>query len=380
MTENNEKSDIWTELLENFATGLEKTVSTLKTRDAETIPGAKDLLIRRFEDLHRYLPRENGKLLIKSIDESIAEAFFPREKSLDKAFAKILKSLKQQYENTFIINELINGFVVSQSKAFGSFHEGLFIDRIIEAFKKSRTFSISDHSFYSMFGNPDKPKETVSKQLDQIADFLGFIIEERVIEKDLAHSMKKVIRYYKFSSEIESLLENQYFTRMENGEVLIGEDFDKNVFTSLFLARYAVRRQTLDSYKINGICAIFALILILSFMPKVKLAENHPILRDPNYNPDTMSVIPKSWMMKTVLLELISPLIEIIAFRLGATNWFKKIETSDAKKRLHLQSMFLLKDVNKWILGNLCRVEIPIFIEISNIFQEIVVSEQDSEK
>jgi len=32
-----------------------------------------------------------------------------------------------------------------------------------------------------------------------------------------------------------------------------------------------------------------------------------------------------------------------------------------------------LKDVNKWILGNLCRVEVPIFVEIANIFAEILV-------
>ena len=47
---------------------------------------------------------------------------------------------------------------------------------------------------------------------------------------------------------------------------------------------------------------------------------------------------------------------------------------SDAKKRVHLQANFLIRDVNKWVLGNLCRVEIPIFVEISNIFQEVTVS------
>ncbi len=155
---------------------------------------------------------------------------------------------------------------------------------------------------------------------------------------------------------------------------MVNEEFDKNVFTALFLSRFSIDRTTLDSYKINGICAIFALILILSFMPKVKLPENNPILNDPGYNSEMMSVIPKSWMMKNVLAELLPATIEIVAFRLGASKWHGKIEKSDAQKRLHLQTRFLIKDINKWVLGNLCRVEIPIFVEISSIFQEITIT------
>ena len=175
------------------------------------------------------------------------------------------------------------------------------------------------------------------------------------------------------------MLEGTYIIRTEKGETIINDDFDKNVFTSLFLARYSVGRKTLDSYKINGICAIFALILILSFMPKVKIAENNPILRDDNFDSQTMSVIPKSWMMKEVLVELLPSTIEIVAYRMGASLWYNKIIKSDAQKRLHLQTRFLIKDVNKWVLGNLCRVEIPIFVEISNIFQEITVDGSDTD-
>ncbi|MHA1473795.1 MAG: hypothetical protein ACTSQ5_01270 [Promethearchaeota archaeon] len=377
--ENDFESDLWSELIEKFGNSIKKSLEVIKERDIENIPGAKEQLIRRFEELNRYLPRNNGEILIKSIDESISNAFFPQTNKLDVAFEKILKTLEQQHENAFIINELINGFVASQSKSFGSFKEGPIIDRIIEAFKKSKNFRISDYSFYAMFGNPNKPRKSLQENLKTIAEFLGLVIEEKIIARDLARSEEKTINYYTFPPEILELLEGTYIIHTEKGETIINDDFDKNVFTSLFLARYSVGRKNLDTYKINGICAIFALILILSFMPKVKLSENNPVLRDRNYNSQTMSVIPKSWMMKEVLVELLPATIEIVAYRMGASLWYNKIIKSDTQKRLHLQTRFLIKDVNKWVLGNLCRVEIPIFVEISNIFQEITVDGSDTD-
>ena len=176
------ETDLWSELLENFSQGLEKSIEKVKERDVETIPGAKDQLIRRFEEIHRYLPRNNGELLIRSIDDSIQEAFFPNTTSLSKAFAKILTSLEQQHENSYVINELINGFVASQSKSFGSFKEGPVIDRIVEAFKKSKNFRISDRSFYAMFTrNPDNPRKTTVKQLEKISEFLGLTQDMKLL-------------------------------------------------------------------------------------------------------------------------------------------------------------------------------------------------------
>ena len=377
--ESNFESDLWSELIEKFGNSIKISLDVIKKRDIENIPGAKDQLIRRFEELHRYLPRNNGNIIIKSIDESISNAFFPKTNKLDEAFEKILKTLEQQHENAFIINELINGFVASQSKSFGSFKEGPIIDRIIEAFKKSKNFRISDYSFYAMFGNPNKPRKNLQENLKSITDFLGLVKEEKIFSHDLARSEEKTVIFYTFPPEILELLEGTYIIHTEKGETIINDDFDKNVFTSLFLAKYSVGRKNLDTYKINGICAIFALILILSFMPKVKLAENNPILRDENFDSQTMSVIPKSWMMKDVLVELLPSTIEIVAYRMGASLWYNKIIKSDAQKRLHLQTRFLIKDVNKWVLGNLCRVEIPIFVEISNIFQEITVDGSDTD-
>ncbi|MHA1718224.1 MAG: hypothetical protein ACTSWX_14140 [Promethearchaeota archaeon] len=372
------ETELWSELLENFRTSIKKSIDMIKDRDIENIPGAKEQLVKRFEELYRYLPKDNGSILIKSIDESISNAFFPQTNKLEVAFEKILKTLEQQHENSFIINELINGFIASQNKSFGSFKEGPIIDRIIEAFKKSRNFQISDYSFYAMFGNPDKPRKSIQENLNSIADFLGLVKEKKIFLHDRARSEEKIINYYTFPQEILELLEGNYIIHTEKGETIINDDFDKNVFTSLFLARYSIGRKNLDTYKINGICAIFALILILSFMPKVKLSEDNPVLRDKNFDNQTMSVIPKSWMMKDVLIELFPTTIEIIAYRLGASLWYNKIVKSDAQKRLHLQTRFLIKDVNKWVLGNLCRVEIPIFVEISNIFQEITVSGSDT--
>lgn len=368
--------ELWDELVENFKNSLSESLKLINERDVETIPGAREQLIRRFEELARYLPRNNGELLIKSIDESIQNAFFPREPNLGTAFSLILNSLEQQYENSFVINELINGYIASKKKSFGTDQEGAVIDRLIEALKKSKRFRISDFTLYAMFtSNPRNPSKAMVNRVNKIADFVGLVIEEYEIKSDLADGNMRKIRFFTFPEEILEILDGKYIIHTEKGETIINETFDKNVFTALFLARYAVNRTSLDDYKINGICAIFALILILSFMPKVKLGEDSPILRDPSYDSEKMSVIPKTWMRKDILAELIQPTIEIIAFRLGGgTKWYEKIKKSDAQKKLHLQANFLIRDINKWVLGNLCRVEIPIFVEISNIFQEITVA------
>ncbi|GAH62340.1 unnamed protein product, partial [marine sediment metagenome] len=97
----------------------------------------------------------------------------------------------------------------------------------------------------------------------------------------------------------------------------------------------------------------------------------NPILKDPSFNSENMSVIPKSWMMKQVLGYLFDSLIKIIAYRLGGGLWLSKIFDSEINKKIHNQIRFLLKDVNKWVLGNLCRVEVQIFVDISNIFVKI---------
>ena len=101
-------TELWDELVEKVKVGFEKSVDQVKTRDVENIPGAKDQLVRRFEELIRFLPQDHGKLLVRSIDESIANSFFPRTDSLAEAFQKILKA--RTHEQDFIINELINGF------------------------------------------------------------------------------------------------------------------------------------------------------------------------------------------------------------------------------------------------------------------------------
>jgi len=200
--ENDLESDLWTELIEKFGDSIKKSLEIIKKRDIENIPGAKEQLIRRFEELNRYLPKDNGNIIIKSIDESISNAFFPQTNKLDEAFEKILKTLEQQHENAFVINELINGFVASQSKSFGSFKEGPIIDRIIEAFKKSKNFRISDYTFYAMFGNPNKPRKNLQENLKSITDFLGLVKEEKIFSHDLARSEEKTVIFYTFPPEI----------------------------------------------------------------------------------------------------------------------------------------------------------------------------------
>ena len=366
----------WNELLQNFIKGVEVAIEELEKRDVENIPGAKEALLQRLNNMKIHFPKNNGDIFIKSINNKIQTAFFPKTKDFTSAFQKILKS--RTHEQDFIINELLNGFVSSKAKVIASDSQGPIIDRMVEAFSKRNDFHIVDHQFFAMFGNPNKPRNYIKKQLQELVDLFGLVVKELVIEKDLRRSEKKVYKFYTFPEEILRILEEKYIIIDEElGQAYVSDLFDRNVFICMFLANMSINRDDPDkiggSYTINGISAIFALILLLSFMPKLSIEETNPVLRDPTFDEQNMSIIPKSWMMKQVLEPLFEPLIKIVAYRLGGGLWLSKIIGSEVNKKIHNQIRFLLKDVNKWILGNLCRVEIPIFIEIANIFAEITV-------
>ncbi|MFX0137774.1 MAG: hypothetical protein ACFFDN_29305 [Candidatus Hodarchaeota archaeon] len=366
----------WNGLLNEFQGGLGHAIEELQKRDVENIPGAKEALIQRLNNMKLHFPKNNGDILLNSINDKIQNAFFPHTMSFSEAFEKILKS--RTHEQDFIINELLNGFITSKAKAIASGTQGPIIDRMVEAFSKRNDFHIVDHQFFAMFGDPNKPRHYVKKQLEELVNMFGLVSKELTIEKDIRRSEEKVYVFYTFPDEIIKILEEKYLIIDEElGYAYVSKDFDRNVFICMFLSNVAINRDNVEkiggSYTINGISAIFALILLLSFMPKLSIDETNPVLNDPSFNEKNMSVIPKSWMMKQVLEPLFEPLIKIVAYRVGGGLWLSKIINSEINKKIHNQIRFLLKDVNKWILGNLCRVEIPIFIEISNIFTEILV-------
>ena len=372
-----EKVDpIWKKLLEEFIVNLEKVIKQLEERDIERIPGSREALLRRLGDIKTHFPKNQGEVFIKAIDDKIQNAFFPSTLDFTEAFRNILKS--RTHEQDFIINELINGFITSKAKAIASGTQVPIIDRMVEAFSRRNDFHIVDHQFYAMFGDPNKPKKYVKKQLDDLVELFGLVSKELVIEKDKRRSEEKVYTFYTFPDEILKILEEKYIILDEDlGYAYVSEEFDRNVFICMFLANSAVNRENIEKiggeYTINGISAIFALILLLSFMPKLSVNEDNPILRDPSFNDNNMSVIPKSWMMKQILDDLFDPLIKIIAYRLGGGLWLTKVIDSDVRKNLISQIRFLIKDVNKWILGELVRIEIPIFVEIANIFTQIFI-------
>jgi hypothetical protein len=254
---------------------------------------------------------------------------------------------------------------------------------MVEAFSKRNDFHIIDHQFYAMFGDPNKPRHYIKNQLEELVKMFGLVSKELIVKKDVRKSEEKVYTFYTFPDDIIEILKEKYLIINEElGYTYVSEAFDRNVFICMFLANVSINRDDIEkiggSYTINGITAIFALILLLSFMPKLSVDETNPILNDPNFDENNMSVIPKSWMMRQVLEPLFEPLIKIIAYRLGGGLWLTKIIDSEINKKIINQVRFLLKDVNKWILGELVRVEIPIFVEIANIFTEIVVGYDES--
>jgi len=367
----------WKELLNEFTQGLEKAIIQLEERDAERIPGAREALLQRLNTMKIQFPKNNGEIFKKTIDDKIQDAFFPSTRDIAEAFEKIDNS--RTHEQDFIINELVNGFVTSKTKAIASGTQIPVIDRMVEAFSKRNDFHIVDHQFYAMFGDPNKPRKYVKDHLQELVKLFGLVSKELVVEKDKRRSEEKVYTFYTFPDDIIIILERKYLNFDEElGYAIVSEEFDRNVFISLFLANIAVNRDNLKeiggAYTVNGVSAIFALILLLSFMPKLSVDESNPILRDPTYDDTNMSVIPKSWMMKQILDPLFLPLIKIISYRIGGGLWYSKIKDSEIHRKIHQQIRFLLKDVNKWILGELVRVEVPIFVEIANIFTEITLS------
>ncbi len=375
MIENQDRT--WKELLQEFIKGIEKAIEELEKRDVENIPGAKQALLQRLNNMKLHFPRNDGEIFIRSINDKIQNAFFPDTQDFIEAFEKVLKS--RTHEQDFIINELLNGFVTSKAKAIALGTQGPVIDRMVEAFSKRNDFHIVDHQFFAMFGDPHKPRSYIKKQLEELVNMFGLISKELVVEKDKRTSERKVYIFYTFPDEILKILEEKYIIIDEElGHAYVSEEFDRNVFICMFLVNIAINRDDLEkiggSYTVNGICAIFALILLLSFMPKLSVDETNPVLRDSNFKENNMSVIPKSWMMKQVLEPLFEPLIKVVAYRLGGGLWFSKIIDSEINKKMHTQIRFLLKDVNKWVLGQLVRVEVPIFISIGNILIETLVS------
>ncbi|MBD3194690.1 MAG: hypothetical protein GF317_06530 [Candidatus Lokiarchaeota archaeon] len=372
-----EKSDpTWNNLQQDFVKGVEKAIDRLEERDIERIPGAREALIRRLENMKTHFPKEDGAIFKKAIDDKIQHSFFPNTRDFTQAFERILKS--RTHEQDYIINELINGFVTSKTKAIAKGTQEPIIDRMVEAFSKRNDFHIVDHQFYAMFGDPNKPRKYVKENLQELVSMFGLISKELIVEKDKRRSERKVYIFYTFPDGILKILEEKYIVIDEElGYAYVSEEFDRNVFICMFLANIAIHRDNPKkiggSYTINGISAIFALILLLSFMPKLSVNEDNPVLRDPSFEENNMSVIPKSWMMKQVLEDLFEPLIKIIAYRLGGGLWYSQIIDSEINKKIHNQIRFLIKDVNRWILGELVRVEVPIFVEIANIFTEIMV-------
>ena len=198
----------WKELQQEFIKGVEIAIQQVNERDVENIPGAREALLQRLNNMRIHFPNNNGAIFLKSIDEKIQNAFFPNTKDFTEAFQKILKS--RTHEQDFIINELLNGFVTSKAKAIASGTQGPIIDRMVEAFSKRNDFHIVDHQFFAMFGDPNKPRHYIQKQLEELVNLFGLISKELVIEKDKRRSEKKVYTFYTFHHAILKILEENY--------------------------------------------------------------------------------------------------------------------------------------------------------------------------
>ncbi len=216
----------WEGLLEKFSEGLEEAIKELKNKNVENIPGAIDALLDRLDVLLTQFPRNDGELLKKAIDNTIQNTFFPNTSILAEAFSKILKS--RTHEQDFIINELLNGFITSKAKAIASYAQGPIIDRIVEAFAKRNDFHIVDHQFYAMFGDPNKPRSYIKKQLQELINLFGLVSKELIVDKDKRTSEKKVYTFYTFPPEILAILEEKYIIINKSDNEVNGTNLEED--------------------------------------------------------------------------------------------------------------------------------------------------------
>ncbi|GAB4305300.1 MAG: hypothetical protein Kow0069_00860 [Promethearchaeota archaeon] len=368
----------WKRLLNELERAIDSVVEKLERRDVETIPGAREALVNRLRAFQSVFPRNDGQVLKRLIHETIEARFFPRVNDVAVAFRKILASRTPEQDH--VILELFSGFVISEKRGLGTSRQGTVIDKFVEALRKSNNFTVSDQQFYAMFGSFTKVRKYVREGLQWLVDLFGLTEREITIEKDLRTSGKKVVRFFTFPEHLLEVLDGKYIERNpETGKVVVLPSFDKTVLVSLLLANWSVNRATLTKQTINGVCDLLTLVLLVGSLPALKLDENHPLTHEATYDPSRMSVIPKSWMMREVMGDLFTPLVRVVARLLGGSQWVSKIEVSDVRKNLHEQARFLLQDVNRWVLGNLCRVEIPVFVEISNLFAEVLVGVSSEE-
>ena len=88
MTERQDRT--WTELLQDFVKGVDKSIEELEKRDVENIPGAREALLQRLNNMRIHFLRNNGEIFLKSIDDKIQNAFFPNTKDFAEKWKKNL--------------------------------------------------------------------------------------------------------------------------------------------------------------------------------------------------------------------------------------------------------------------------------------------------
>ena len=122
MSSNPSLKCLWGDLLQGYIVGLDKAIEELNTHNVESTAQAIQLLLDRLKVIRGLFPINNGRLFLQTIDNVIQETFFPDTRDFAIAFEKILNS--RTHDQDFIINELLNGFVVSKTKSMATHRPG----------------------------------------------------------------------------------------------------------------------------------------------------------------------------------------------------------------------------------------------------------------
>ncbi|MHA1871270.1 MAG: hypothetical protein ACTSXF_09990 [Promethearchaeota archaeon] len=155
--------------------------------------------------------------------------------------------------------------------------------------------------------------------------------------------------------------------------------FNIDLFYAIILADIAAtERYNVNPYiKVGIVCQIALLFLLgtqINLNREIERIDNGLFLeklKNQGFDIQNMNVIPKSWMMDSVLEIYLVDFIKAIAYIIGGPSWVPRPEVIKKYKRLFKQLLTRLPKINTWKLGQKVRIQIPILIKIGGLVAEV---------
>jgi len=397
-------TEVWNNLINDLKISANEVAKYLNTNEGIDINNEVHSVGIRYWDRNIQILLNDNGLGIQKVINALIDVFFPNVENFKEAFEIILKNFFilskdsniNNFENNLILNlqkKVIKEFVlfiispISQT-ILTNIEENVLL-KLIEAYRTSLNLSISQNTLSNLFRSNLINTDKIIRKL------LRFLhIEE--ISKDInspATGKIESMKFFQFSKELIEILNEYKIIKItkRNGqeiyEILNENFFNEDLFFAIILAHISsVERNNLNKFQKWGIISNFMLLFLLVTQENVTKYygnEGNFIyqMEQQGYNKEYMNIIPKSWMIDSVVDIYLIPLAKCIAYIIGGLEWLatvnvKKTEEKEYKslKKIFKQMLTRFPTINQWKLGQKIRVQIPILVHVGNIFAEIETS------